>query len=293
MKRSVMISVMLVCGTAAGLATAAMHATETNEHGVRSYEQLHGVTACAAVCAAADQLDMSVRAGCGCGDLVTEHGALVRAAGSHAAKHRRALLQDDNVCEPWDIEGSVDVDTAADAESLRGVTSISGSLSIGRTDFENLDFLSTLVCIGSTLYVEGNKALTNLTGLDNLVTVGFGMEINFNDALTSLEGLGNLENVRGADMGIGNNIALASLEGLNALVSVERDLAIYGNDALTSVEGLGSLESIGGQLQITWNDALTSLQGLDSLVSVERDCVLDPEDLIDSAPVNVVEACDN
>ena len=94
-------------------------------------------------------------------------------------------------------------------------------------------------------------------------------------------------------MGIGNNIALASLEGLNALVSVERDLAIYGNDALTSVEGLGSLESIGGQLQITWNDALTSLQGLDSLVSVERDCVLDPEDLIDSAPVNVVEACDN
>ena len=132
MKRSVMISMMLVCMNAAVLATAALHATGAEEHGVRRSEQLMDI-----------------------------------ADSSRVATQRRALLEDDS-CTPWDIDGDVDIETAADAEALRGVTSIKGSLTIALTDLEDLDFLSSLVCVGSDVYINSNSALTIAAVVINL-----------------------------------------------------------------------------------------------------------------------------
>merc|ERR1711907_97937 len=113
---------------------------------------------------------------------------------SRVATQRRALLEDDS-CTPWDIDGDVDIETAAFAERIRGVTSIKGSLTIALTDLEDLDFLSSLVCVGSDVYINSNSKLTSLAGLSSLVSVDRELSINFNSALTSLNGLDSLQSM--------------------------------------------------------------------------------------------------
>jgi len=213
----------------------------------------------------------------------------------------------DEPVEEFDIDGDVTVgennplnsSSVYTPESLRGVRSISGNLIIkGRRfnkEFENLDFLSSLVEVGGRLLINSNKYLESLDGLSSLKNVGE-LIITFNQNLGNIEGLASLETV-GGDVYIASNTMLETLAGLNSLTSIDGNLEIRDNLSLDSLEGLDnlvdgvdevkinfnkSLKNLRGppllkkvgRLEIYYNPSLEYLDGLESLTTVECDLVI-------------------
>ena len=117
-----------------------------------------------------------------------------------------------------------------------------------------------------TLYIEGAD-ITNLDGLSALITIGSSLYIENNDVLTRVDGLSSLTSM-GRNFWIQNNSQLANLDGLSALTSVGKTLAILYNEALGNVNGLSGVTSVGGTLGILENPVLTNLDGLSALTSV-------------------------
>ncbi len=117
------------------------------------------------------------------------------------------------------------------------------SLYIEGADISNLDGLSELTDVGSSLYIQNNPMLGNIAGLSALTHVS-------------------------RNLWIQNNDSLPGLDGLSALTTVDHLLAIFENDALTDVDGLASLTVVGGSLVIRDNALLSDLDGLSALTSV-------------------------
>jgi hypothetical protein len=163
------------------------------------------------------------------------------------------------------ITGDYVIGDDSDLQFLKGYTTVTGSLIIGRS-IKSLSGLESLTSVGRDFGIEGNGALTSLSGLENITSVGGNLYIAHN-ALTSLSGLDNLTSV-GGSLGIEWNPALTSLTGLENITSVGGYLSIRSNAVLTSLSSLENLTSVGGYLLIWINDALTSLSGLENLASV-------------------------
>lgn len=163
------------------------------------------------------------------------------------------------------------------------------SLEIQQTPLTDLRGLESVETVESSLWVEGNLALTSLAGLENLTRVG-GLIISGNTALASLEGLSSLETIdedayisandalesltgltalqSAGSLEVRGNPKLVSLVGLEALSSVAANLAILDNPELQSVDGLQSLATVGNNLGLYRNAALTSLAGLKSITNI-------------------------
>lgn len=117
-----------------------------------------------------------------------------------------------------------------------------------------------------TLYIEGSD-ITNLDGLSALAEVGSSLNITNNDVLIDTNGLSSLTSV-GRNILIQNNASLTNLDGFSALTSVNEDLLIYLNGALVNIDGLSGLTYIGASLVILENVELTSIDGLSALSSI-------------------------
>ena len=110
------------------------------------------------------------------------------------------------------------------------------SLYLEGTDISNLDGLSALTDVASSLYIQNNPVLVDVDGLSALTTVT-------------------------RNLWIQNNASLADLDGFSALTSVSALLAIFENDALTNINGLSALTVVGGSLVIRDNAILTDCCG--------------------------------
>jgi hypothetical protein len=179
-----------------------------------------------------------------------------------------------------EIEGDVQIqgNDIVNLNALSVITSIEGTLSIGRQEISgnssliNLAGLEGLTTIGGSLRIANNDALTSLTGLDNLTSIGgtlyIGLDVQFNGnpALISLTGLESLTSI-GNSVWIWDNSSLTSLSALKGITSLE-NMWIRGNTTLTNLEGLENLTSIHGGLGITSNTSLTSLSALEGLVTL-------------------------
>ena len=145
-------------------------------------------------------------------------------------------------CDPV----SMALSTQAEIESFQdtyGPCNRVLSLYVEGDDISNLDGLSGLTDVGSSLYIQNNPQLGNITGLSNLTHVGRNLWIQNNDGLTGLD-------------------------GLTALTTVDHLLAIFENDVLTHMDGLAALKVVGGSLVIRDNAFLSNLNGLSALTSV-------------------------
>jgi len=148
------------------------------------------------------------------------------------------------------------------------------SLYLEGTDINNLDGLSALTDVASSLYIQNNPVLVDIDGLSALITVTRNLWIQNNASLTSLDGFSALTSV-GALLTVFENDALTNINGLSTLTVVGGSLVIRDNAILTGVDGLSALTSVAGSemadqrfLHIENNAALTNLDGLSALTSV-------------------------
>ena len=61
---------------------------------------------------------------------------------------------------------------------------------------ENLNGLSNISSVASTLRIRDNGLITNLNGLQNISAVGEQIEISYNDSLLDLNGLKKLASLQ-------------------------------------------------------------------------------------------------
>ncbi len=172
---------------------------------------------------------------------------------------------------------SIGLYTQADIDSFQanhGPCDRALTIYIEGADISNLDGLTALIAIGSSLNIENNDVLTDVRGLSSLTSVGRNLWIKNNPRLTNLDGLSALTDV-GDTLAILDNEALGNVNGLSGLTSVGGTLAILGNTVLTNVDGLSALTSVGGSvyadqrsLHVENNPALANLDGLSALTSV-------------------------
>ena len=148
------------------------------------------------------------------------------------------------------------------------------SLYLEGADISNLDGLSALTEVGSSLYIQNNPVLVDVDGLSGITSVTRNLWIQNNTSLVSLDSFLALTNV-GHLLAIFENNALTSISGLSALRVVGGSLVIRDNANLTDVDGLSALTSVAGSemadqrfLHIENNAALTNLDGLSALTSV-------------------------
>jgi len=146
-------------------------------------------------------------------------------------------------------------------DSLYGITSIGGALSIQETGLTNLEGLSNLTHI-DRLFVEYNPLLESLSGLDQLTLIEGRVDVIGNSTLASLEGLNNVTRI-GGDVRIWDNNSLFNLNGLNNLDRVNGDFSAADN-VMSDLSALSNLTYVVGVLEFG-STALTTLNGLSSL----------------------------
>jgi len=153
--------------------------------------------------------------------------------------------------------------TDEDVLNFKALKSVGGYLQIySNTNLTNLDGLSNLKSVGSTLYLENNQ-LTNVDGLAKLESVGSELYLR-NNKLTNVDGLNSLKTV-GGNFYLENN-QLTNVNGLSALTRVGGLFYLQSNQ-LINVDGLSSLTSVGGIFYLQSNQ-LTNVDGLNALTMV-------------------------
>lgn len=185
--------------------------------------------------------------------------------------------------------GDVLITNAAELESLRGVTDVTGNLTIKAPFIGSLEPLRALVSVGKNLIIEGSNTLVDLKGLGWLDQVGGSFTLRNNAALANAEGLTALRSVTG-DVTVESNPALSVL-ALGPLQVVQGSVNVSNNAQLTRIDGsrlrsvVGSVQllnhpkleslgaftglgAIGGSLSITNCDALVHLRDLGALRDV-------------------------
>jgi len=169
--------------------------------------------------------------------------------------------------------GDVELTTQAEVDNfgLLGFSGITGNLSIGSQDTDNISItsltaLNNLTTVSGDLSIGNTTQLSSLLGLENLISVSNGFGI-LNTAINSLLELENLEEIS-ENLFIIDNPFLTSLEGLESITSLGGTIVIRSNNLLTSLTGLDNLSSVGYILTIDRNLSLSSLAGLEGLNSV-------------------------
>ncbi|HEX6245977.1 MAG TPA: hypothetical protein VFZ61_33860, partial [Polyangiales bacterium] len=198
--------------------------------------------------------------------------------------------------------GNVVVTNAAELESLRGVTDITGSLTIKAPFVTTLEPLKQLINVGTSLLIEGSNALLDFEGLAWLDSVGGTFTIRNNASLISTKGMTALRLVS-SSLVVENNGALEQLQ-LGPLQVVQVDVTVSGNPKLIALEGtrlrsvvgalrllsnaklealsaFAGLKAIGGAVEIKQCDALTHLRGLGQLSDVGPLSIEDNDGLVD------------
>lgn len=177
--------------------------------------------------------------------LGTEAGAAIggpasrdasRVGATSVGARLQAMGFDAKRAEPKVLTGKIVVESAADLEQLRGVTTIKGDLAIQETaklSAGACEVLRGLVEVEGRLTLEGNAALTAVDFLSSLERVGSTVYLGFNDAVESVA-LPKLAHVGGALI-VEANARLEKLS-LPALTTVARYLDVHENPRLVEIE---------------------------------------------------------
>jgi len=132
------------------------------------------------------------------------------------------------------------------------------------TNYPSCTLIDDPICIGDCTPPYTPSNITNLNGLSQLTTLWSSVDIANNPNLTNLNGLHNV--TESGPLHIDNNDGLIDLTGLNSVTSVSQ-LNVNNCAAITSLSGLTSLTNLGSGLQVLSNPSLTSLDGLENVTN--------------------------
>lgn len=155
------------------------------------------------------------------------------------------------------FDGSLLIDSQADADAHRDISGVNGDLVIAAATSVTLDFYGLRSIRGDLLVL--NTGLTHFGAMPRLHTVTGSVRFEGNPVLVSIGALGTPD---------------GDPEGAGAPLRIGRDLNILTNGALTNVDGLSGVTSIGGYLKIQDNTALPNLDGLSGLTSIGGDLTI-------------------
>ena len=205
---------------------------------------------------------------------------------TRAGGYFRGIPAATDPCHTKEVIGVQRVVTQAQANLLRGVTKITGSLFLRGLDNDITD-LSPFDCLKEVTKSivfggddEGEELnLETISGFNNLVKVGGMILFGGNAALKTISGFRNLINIgkhteaddfNGAGLVVVANSVLVTISGFDSLTSIEGYVYIENNVALETISGFGSLTSIGGACVIINNAALETISGFRNLITVGK-----------------------
>lgn len=156
-----------------------------------------------------------------------------------------------------------------DAFGANNYTHIKGWMRIEGENITNLDALSTLTNIESSLWIINNDNLENLDGLSNIDSIAVNktssqLWLDNNTKLENIEGLKGLKET--SEIKITNNINLKSINGLRNVTSDLWGIIINENENLTSLLGLNNISKVNHYVFIKENKNLEGLTGLENLI---------------------------
>ena len=177
-------------------------------------------------------------------------------------------------------EGSVELTTQAAVDNFLqqypNCTEIQGILMIGTnyltepSDITNLNGLTNLVKINTSLNITNNPFLVNLEGLNQLSYIARHLNIHDNHNLLTLNGLPKLTTIKG-ELRISNNYALESLSGLDNLATLGT-FRIRDNPSLAICDFDFICERVGG-LTYNWSANLVdNAPGCNQALKVKSIC---------------------
>ncbi|MEO1626152.1 MAG: hypothetical protein AAFV25_13425, partial [Bacteroidota bacterium] len=143
--------------------------------------------------------------------------------------------------------------TLTSLESLMGLDSVYGNLSISNSLLMDVNGLENLRYVGGNLDIQLNHLVEELDGLRNLQTIGGQLVISINGSLQSLDGLQGLQGSIGGISLLSNN-SLESMAGLSGLDSIQHDLELNNNENLSQSNGLQGWEYVGGDVRVEKNN---------------------------------------
>lgn len=169
-------------------------------------------------------------------------------------------------CPTKEVSGNQTVSNQQQANALRGVTKIIGSLIItgNVTDWSPFDCLKEIT--GNFNSID-NNVLTKIEGFGKLRKITGNFDVIDNNNLTNIEGFGNLENVSGY-FDIFDNALLTMITSFNKLVNVGGYFSIDENASITSIHGFSNLKKTGDFFSITNSTNLTTITGFGLLQDI-------------------------
>jgi len=130
-----------------------------------------------------------------------------------------------------------DCDSLTNVDGLSKLTSVGGDVRFSFMEaLTNLNGLSALSTAGGIL-LEFNTALLNVDGLSSIQSVDTSIGMESNIALLNLDGFSNLTTVGGTFTLFGHSL-LTNIEGLSSLISVGKDFRMESNPLLAHCRSL-------------------------------------------------------
>ena len=162
--------------------------------------------------------------------------------------------------------GNLALTTQAQVDAFN-YTEVTGKLTIGGTDVDDLSPLSMLTSVGGGLSIRYNAALEQVVdGFPNLTSAGY-LGISDNPALITLDGFRGLTNLDGG-LWFYDNTNMVSVAGFSSLLETGDNMDFWNNDSLVSISGFESLHTAGWSLEFGGNPALTALPEFESLETI-------------------------
>ena len=128
----------------------------------------------------------------------------------------------------------------------------------------NLDGLENVNVTG-VLSILQNDGLLNIDALSRITTLSSTLQIGYNKSIQNIDGLSNITTA--AVVHINGNDALENIDGLMSLLSIETNLNISQNPFITNLNGLANLVTVNGNVSIDDNDRLDSYCGIKPLLT--------------------------
>jgi len=167
------------------------------------------------------------------------------------------------------LDGSAIIEVDGDDPSvLEGISVVTGSIQVNRTDLADLNFMACVTEVGGEVTIFDNDSLTNVDGLHSLTSIGTDFIFSENGALVDFNGLPNIAQMNN-NIIMKNNDAMETITGFHSFVGIINtvpdmngvdvqigNITIQNNPALQSIDGLGGLRVVGGVFAVTGNEAL-------------------------------------
>jgi len=112
-----------------------------------------------------------------------------------------------------------------------------------------------------------NNALKNLDALSSITAIESTLQVGFNAELQNIDGLANITSA--GTLAVNGNNLLENIDGLVGITQITSQLLIAENQFINNLDGLINLQSVGSNVSIHDNERLSSYCGIKPLLDID------------------------